>query len=75
MRVRLSIERINTAIRDTSDKRNTTLGANRTIICGNKIRKFATVGAESVINGDVPDYALMAGVPVRRIGWMSKYGE
>ena len=56
-------------------KTGATLGANCTIVCGNTIGKFAFVGAGSVINRNVPDYALMVGVPARQIGWMSEYGE
>ena len=56
-------------------KTGATLGANCTIICGNTVGKFAFVGAGSVVNKDVPDYALMVGVPARQIGWMSEYGE
>lgn len=51
------------------------LGANCTIVCGVTIGRFAFVAAGAVVNRDVPDYALMAGVPARRIGWMSEYGE
>lgn len=56
-------------------KTGATLGANCTIVCGNTVGKFAFVGAGSVVNKDVPDYALMVGVPARQIGWMSEYGE
>lgn len=52
-----------------------TLGANCTIICGTTIGAFAFVAAGAVVNRDVKDYALMAGVPARQIGWMSKHGE
>jgi len=56
-------------------QRGVTLGANCTIICGTIIGKYAFIGAGSVVNRDVPDYALMVGVPARQIGWMSEYGE
>lgn len=56
-------------------KTGATLGANCTIVCGNTVGKFAFVGAGSVVNKDIPDYALMVGVPARQIGWMSEYGE
>lgn len=56
-------------------KTGATLGANCTIVCGNTVGKFAFIGAGSVVNKDVPDYALMVGVPARQIGWMSEYGE
>jgi UDP-2-acetamido-3-amino-2,3-dideoxy-glucuronate N-acetyltransferase len=61
--------------RDTLVKRGATLGANCTIICGVTIGQFAFVGAGAVVNRDVPDYALVVGVPGRQIGWMSQYGE
>ena len=61
--------------RDTLVKRGATLGANCTVVCGVTIGAFAFIGAGAVINRDVPDYALMVGVPARQIGWMSEYGE
>lgn len=61
--------------RNTLVKRGTTLGANCTIVCGVTIGEYAFIGAGAVINKDVPDYALMVGVPARQIGWMSEYGE
>ena len=61
--------------RDTRVRRGATLGANSTIVCGVTIGAYAFVGAGSVINRDVPDYALMVGVPGERIGWMSEHGE
>ncbi len=61
--------------RNTLVKRGATLGANCTIVCGATIGKYAFVGAGAVVNTDVPDFALMVGVPARQIGWMSKYGE
>jgi len=61
--------------RDTLIKRGATLGANCTIICGVTIGEYAFIGAGAVVNRDVPAYALMAGVPARQIGWMSRYGE
>jgi len=68
------IERKN-EYRDTLVKRGATLGANCTVVCGTTIGRFAFVGAGAVINKDVPDYALMVGVPARQIGWMSEHGE
>ena len=56
-------------------EKGATLGANCTIVCGTTIGKFAFIGAGAVVNKDVPDYALMVGVPARQIGWMSRYGE
>ena len=61
--------------RRTLVKRGATLGANCTIICGITVGEYAFVGAGAVINKDVPPYALMAGVPARQIGWMSRHGE
>ena len=61
--------------RDTLVRTGATLGANCTIVCGVTIGKFAFVGAGAVINKDVPDYALMLGVPARQKGWMSEFGE
>ena len=61
--------------RDTLVRRGATLGANCTIVCGITIGAHAFVGAGAVINKDVPDYALMVGVPARQRGWMSAYGE
>ena len=68
------IERKN-EYRDTLVKKGATLGANCTIVCGTTIGEYAFIGAGAVINKDVPDYALMVGVPAKQIGWMSQYGE
>src|SRR5262245_46647159 len=61
--------------RDTLVRRGATLGANCTIVCGVVVGQYAFVGAGSVINRTVPDFALMVGVPARQIGWMSRFGE
>lgn len=61
--------------RRTLIKRGATLGANSTIVCGVTVGEFAFVAAGAVINRDVKPFALMAGVPARQIGWMSKFGE
>lgn len=52
-----------------------TLGANCTVVCGVTIGRHAFVGAGAVVNRDVPDFALMLGVPARQSGWMSRHGE
>jgi UDP-2-acetamido-3-amino-2,3-dideoxy-glucuronate N-acetyltransferase len=61
--------------RHTLVRRGATLGANCTIVCGVTIGQYAFVAAGAVVNRDVPDFALMAGVPARQLGWMSRYGE
>ncbi|ABR73489.1 N-acetyltransferase [Actinobacillus succinogenes] len=61
--------------KDTLVKKGATLGANSTIVCGVTVGAYAFIGAGAVINRDVPDYALMVGVPAKQIGWMSEYGE
>ena len=61
--------------RPTLVRRGATLGANCTIVCGTTIGEYAFVAAGAVINKDVRAYALMAGVPARQIGWMSRHGE
>ncbi|KQY81398.1 MULTISPECIES: acyltransferase [Roseateles] len=61
--------------RRTLVKQGATLGANSTIVCGTTIGRHAFIGAGAVINRDVPDFALMVGVPARQIGWMSRFGE
>jgi UDP-2-acetamido-3-amino-2,3-dideoxy-glucuronate N-acetyltransferase len=61
--------------RETRVRTGASLGANCTIVCGATIGRFAFVAAGAVVNRDVPDYALVAGVPARQIGWMSEHGE
>lgn len=52
-----------------------TIGANATIVCGHRIGRYAMVAAGAVVTHDVPDYALVAGIPARRIGWVSRTGD
>lgn len=51
------------------------VGANATIVCGSTVGRFAFIAAGAVVTKDVPDYALMVGVPARRVGWMSRHGH
>jgi predicted dehydrogenase/serine acetyltransferase len=56
-------------------KRGATIGANATIVCGNTLGEYCFVAAGAVVADDVPAHALMAGVPAKRIGWMSHAGR
>lgn len=60
--------------RTTLVKKGATIGANSTIVCGNTIGKYALIGAGSVVTHDVPDYALVVGIPAKKIGWVCKCG-
>ncbi|KQC13249.1 MAG: hypothetical protein APR63_09095 [Desulfuromonas sp. SDB] len=55
-------------------KKGATLGANCTVVCGHVIGEWAMIGAGAVISKDVPDYALMVGVPAYQIGWVCECG-
>ena len=61
--------------RPTLVQRGATLGANCTVVCGVTIGRHAFVGAGAVVSRDVPDFALVLGVPARQVGWMSRHGE
>jgi UDP-2-acetamido-3-amino-2,3-dideoxy-glucuronate N-acetyltransferase len=56
-------------------KRGATIGANATIVCGHTLGEYCFIAAGAVLTSDAPAYALMAGVPARRIGWMSAAGR
>jgi UDP-2-acetamido-3-amino-2,3-dideoxy-glucuronate N-acetyltransferase len=60
---------------NTLVEKGATIGANATIVCGNKIGKFAFIGAGAVVTREVLPYALVVGNPSRQVGWMSEYGH
>ncbi len=51
------------------------IGANATIVCGHNLGKYCMVAAGAVVTKDVPDYALVAGVPARVIGYVNEWGD
>ncbi len=59
---------------ETRVKRGASIGANATVVCGVTIGEWAFVAAGAVVTKDVPDYALVAGVPARIIGWACRCG-
>jgi UDP-2-acetamido-3-amino-2,3-dideoxy-glucuronate N-acetyltransferase len=56
-------------------EKGASIGANSTIICGNRIGKYSFIGAGAVVTKDVKPYALVVGNPARQTGWMSEYGH
>ena len=56
-------------------RKGCSVGANATIVCGIELGEYCFVGAGCVVNKDIPAYALVVGVPMKQIGWMSKQGE
>jgi len=60
--------------RRTLVKQGASIGANATIVCGHTLGAYCFIAAGAVVTKDVPDFAMMAGVPARRIGWMSHNG-
>lgn len=63
------------AFENTHIRQGATIGANATIVCGVSVGRYAFVGAGSVVTADVPDFALVWGVPARRKGWVCLCGE
>ncbi len=61
--------------RRTLVRRGASIGANATIVCGVTLGRYAFIGAGAVVTSDVPDFALMVGVPARRVGWSCQCGE
>ncbi len=70
---RAEVER-KSEFRTTLLKRGVSVGANATIVCGHTLGEYCFIAAGAVVTNDVPAYALMAGVPAKRIGWMSEAG-
>jgi UDP-2-acetamido-3-amino-2,3-dideoxy-glucuronate N-acetyltransferase len=60
--------------RRTVVKRGASLGANSTVVCGHTVGAYAFVAAGAVVTGDVPDHALVMGVPAKPVGWMCRCG-
>ncbi len=71
---RAHIER-KTEFKTTLVKKGATIGANATILCGIAIGQFAFIAAGALVRTDVPDFALMMGVPARQAGWMCQCGR
>lgn len=64
-----------TEYEETVVGRGASIGANATLVCGITLGEFSFVGAGAVVTSNVPAYALMVGVPARRVGWMCNCGE
>ena len=56
-------------------KEGASIGANATVVCGHTVGKWALIGAGAVVASDVPDHALMLGVPARQAGWVCECGQ
>jgi UDP-2-acetamido-3-amino-2,3-dideoxy-glucuronate N-acetyltransferase len=71
---RAEIER-KSEFRKTVVGRGASIGANATIVCGHDLGRYCFIAAGAVVTASVPAYALMAGVPARQIGWISRAGQ
>ncbi|MCB9231427.1 MAG: N-acetyltransferase [Bacteroidia bacterium] len=71
---RSAVQRKN-EFKETIVEKGASVGANATIICGNRIGKYAFIGAGAVVTKDVRPYALIVGNPGRQLGWISEYGH
>ena len=60
---------------ETLIREGASIGANATIVCGNTVGRHAFIGSGAVVTSDVPDYALMVGVPAKRVGWACECGQ
>jgi UDP-2-acetamido-3-amino-2,3-dideoxy-glucuronate N-acetyltransferase len=64
----------NTKYKKTLVKTGASIGANATIVCGHIIGRWAMIAAGAVVTKNVPDYALMVGIPARQVGWVCECG-
>ncbi len=71
---RAEIER-KAEFRETIVRKGATIGANATIVCGHELGEYSFIAAGAVVTTNVKPHALMAGVPAKQIGWMSKAGS
>jgi len=60
--------------KDTLVRKGASVGANATVVCGNTLGQYCLIGSGAVVTHDVPDYALMLGVPARQAGWVCRCG-
>ena len=74
MNPRAFVER-KTEFKNTLVKKGCSIGANATIVCGTSLGEYSFIGAGTVVTKDVPNFAMVVGVPAKQIGWMSKHGE
>lgn len=61
--------------RPTLVRRGASIGANATIVCGTTLGQYCMIGAGAVVTKNVPDFALVTGVPARQTGWVSRLGR